>query len=243
MTFPRRAARRLAADAAGFTLVEVALAMLVAGVLLGALLGPLAVHVERRGVEETTRAMDEVREALLGFAMANGRLPRPANSASDGSERAADCLTNADCTGYLPWAVLGSPRSDAWGKLFRYSVTRAFANTSGPAISLSTAGVKRVMTRSGSGPMILADQVAAVVISHGPRNWGRGLNATDYADASTTNLDEDANATNDGQAATPFYARTASTLTSAPGGEFDDMVTWIPQSVLASRLVSAGHLP
>jgi len=81
------------------------------------------------------------------------------------------------------------------------------------------------------------------VISHGQRNWGRGIDGSDFADASASNADEDANATHDGQSATPFYARTASSSSSANGGEFDDLVVWIPQTLLASRLVSAGHLP
>lgn len=231
------------AGARGFTLVEIAIAMLVAGLLLGALLGPLTAHLERRAVAQTERAMEQVREALLGFAMANGRLPRPANSDTDGSERMADCTTNAECTGYLPWTALGTPRSDAWGKLFRYSVTLAFANGSGPALTLSTAGVKRVMTRSAAAPIILADQVVAVVISHGARNWGRSADGSDHVDGSSTNVDEDDNATNDGQAASPFHSRTSSTVAGAAGGEFDDLVTWIPQTVLVSKLVGAGHLP
>jgi prepilin-type N-terminal cleavage/methylation domain-containing protein len=238
-----RLRRRRQRRAGGFTLVEVAIAMLVVSMLLAGLLGPLAAHLEHRYSEETQRALDEAREALLGFAMANGRLPRPAASDSDGTERTPDCVTNADCTGYLPWAVLGTARSDAWGKLLRYSVTKGFANGAGAPLTLSSAGVKRVMTRTGPDTYILADQVVAVVISHGQRNWGRGIDGSDFADASASNADEDANATHDGQSATPFYARTASSSSSANGGEFDDLVVWIPQTLLASRLVSAGHLP
>lgn len=217
--------------------------MLILALLLGGLLEPLAAQVEQHSIDETQQAMEDVREALLGFAMANGRLPRPASSASDGSERAADCLTNVDCTGYLPWAALGSARSDAWGKLFRYSVTKAFANSGGPPIALSTSGVKRVMTRSAGVPTILADQVVAVVISHGPRNWGLGIDGSSYLDGSETNADEDANAANDGQASSPFFLRTFAAPSGAPGGEFDDLVVWIPQTILVSRLVSAGRLP
>jgi len=227
----------------GFTLIEVAIAMAVVAIVLGSLAGPLVSHMQQRYVEETRLAMEQVRESLLGFAMSNGRLPRPATSATDGSERAADCLTNEQCTGHLPWAALGSPRADAWGKLFRYSVTRAFANSTGAPVALSTAGVKRVMTRAGGTQIILADQVAAVVISHGALNWGTGIEGGTLADGSATNVDEDANATNDGQASEPFYARTMSVPSGSAGGEFDDIVFWIPQSILASRLIAAGHLP
>lgn len=226
----------------GFTLVEVAVAMLVVALLLGSLLAPLATQLDQRNYAHTQRILEETREALLGFAMANGRLPRPATSDLDGSERTTDCLTNAECTGYVPWVALGTARTDSWGKLLRYSVTRAFAN-SGATVTLDTAGVKRVMTRTGTGTLILADQVVAVVISHGAHNWGRGIDGNDHGDASSTNADEDANATHDGQDSAPFYARTRSEVPTAPGGEFDDVVIWIPQTLLASRLIAAGRLP
>ncbi len=227
----------------GFTLIELSIAMVVVAILLGSLAGPLVSHLRQRSIDETRRAMEQVRESLLGFAMANGRLPRPAASALDGSERPADCITNADCTGHLPWAALGSPRADAWGKLYRYSVTKAFANSGGSPITLSTSGVKRIMTRTGGSEIILADQVAAVVISHGPDHWGVGIDGSTYSDGSSTNVDEDANATHDGQVSEPFYARTSAVPIGAAGGEFDDLVAWIPQSILASRLIAAGHLP
>ncbi len=99
------------------------------------------------------------------------------------------------------------------------------------------------MTRAGGSEIILADQVAAVVMSHGALNWGTGIEGGTFADGSTTNVDEDANATNDGQSSEPFYARTIAAPSGTAGGEFDDLVVWIPQSILASRLIAAGHLP
>lgn len=228
--------------ASGFTLIELAVVILVIALLLGSLLVPMNAQVLQRQVDETQRILDENREAILGFAMANGRLPRPAQSATDGSERVNDCATHEECTGYLPWAVLGAARADAWGKLIRYSVSPALAQN-GAAIPMGASGSKRIRTRDASGTPILADGVAAVLISHGARGWGHSADGTDIADGSTTNADEDANASQFGRAGDPFFARPSTSHEAAPGGEFDDIVIWIPQPILLSRLIAAARLP
>lgn len=216
--------------------------MMVIALLLGSLLVPMNTQVLQRQIDETQRILDENREAILGFSMANGRLPRPAQSAADGSERTSDCATHEECTGYLPWAVLGTARADAWGKLIRYSVSPALAQSS-VAIAMGAAGSKRIRTRDASGTPILADGVAAVLISHGARGWGRSVDGTDIADGSATNIDEDANATQFGRTGDPFFARPLTQREAASGGEFDDIVVWIAQPILLSRLIAAGRLP
>ena len=138
----------------------------------------------------------------------------------------------------MPWAALGRLPVP---KLLRYSVTRAFAN-SGATVTLDTAGVGRVMTRTGAGTLILADQVVAVVISPARTTGDVASMATSWRSVEHQ-CRWDANATHDGQDSAPFYARTRSEVPAAPGGEFDDVVIWIPQTLLASRLIAAGRLP
>src|SRR6185295_584121 len=84
----------------GFTLIEMAVAVFVIALLLGSILVPLTTQVEQRKISDTQRLLDETREALIGFAAANGRLPRPAVSSSNGAERAV-CGTDANCTGFI----------------------------------------------------------------------------------------------------------------------------------------------
>jgi hypothetical protein len=57
------------------------------------------------------------------------------------------------------------------------------------------------------------------------------------ADGSATNADEDINAS----ATISFFSRNQSTVPT--GGEFDDIVIWIPPYVLMNRMISAGKLP
>lgn len=222
----------------GFTLAELAIVLLIIGLLLAGILTPLGTQIESQRYAQTQKTLDETREAIIGFALINGRLPRPAQSATDGSERGI-CGSDANCTGFIAWQTLGVTKLDAWGKIIRYSVTPAFADA---AFTLSTLGSKTVQTRDPNPPyglISLATQVPAVVTSRGKKNWGTTDAGIALGDDSATNVDED---TNDSATAT-FISRVKTDNTAAPGGEFDDIVIWLPSSVLMARMVAAGKLP
>jgi prepilin-type N-terminal cleavage/methylation domain-containing protein len=230
----------------GFTLVELAIVMFIVSLLIGGMLLPLAAQQDVRAQSETEKILNEVRDALIGFAIVNGRLPRPATSAANGAEAAA-CANDAACSGFIPWAALGSPRLDGWGKLIRYSVTPAFANAN---IALPTVANRTVQTRDAAGAIVyLAGAAAcatpnqcvpAVIFSQGKSRWG----TTDAGQAlndggSATNVDEDAN--NAGP--TNYFSRNLSESPATAGGEFDDITVWLSGNVLFNRMVTAGKLP
>ncbi len=56
----------------GLTLVEIVIVVLVLGLLLASLLGPLSVRIEQQEIRKTSDQMEEIKEALYGYAMANG---------------------------------------------------------------------------------------------------------------------------------------------------------------------------
>ena len=229
----------------GFTLVEMTLVLVIIGLLVGSLIPPLSAQIDQRNLNETREQLAEIREALIGFAVVHGRLPRPAVSASDGNERSADCGNDADCTGFIPWTTLGVKKTDAWNKMVLYSVTREFANST--PFKLNTEGNKKVKTRDAAGTIShlvgsagacsSSSCAPAVVFSFGKNNWGTTADGTALADNSKTNVDEDANATEKIE----FFARDPSTVPT--GGEFDDIVTWIPPYILFNRMIAAGRLP
>ncbi len=70
----------------GFSLVEMAIVLLIVALLLGGLLPTLSGQMEQQRTNETRKQLDEVQQALLGFAIVNGRLPCPASSTSNGQE-------------------------------------------------------------------------------------------------------------------------------------------------------------
>jgi prepilin-type N-terminal cleavage/methylation domain-containing protein len=233
----RRAARL---GQAGFTLIELAVVVTVIALLIGSILVPLSSQVDQRRAAETERILAEAREAAIGYAMVTGRLPRPAESVTNGVEKSATCAVDADCTGFIPWTTLGVSKTDAYGKIIRYSVAPAFANA---PFTLSTLGNRKVQTRNGAGLVDLATGLAAVIYSHGAKRHGTTPEGVAMGDGSGTNADEDMNNANTGVGVNPLVWRVQSDNTSASGGEFDDLVVWIPVSVLDSRMVAAGKLP
>jgi type II secretory pathway pseudopilin PulG len=215
-----------------------AVAVFIIALLLGSILVPLTTQVAQRKVSDTEKILEETREALIGFAAVNGRLPRPAISSSNGAERVAACATEAECTGFIPWTVLGTAKLDAWGKIIRYSVTPAYANV---AFTLTTAGTKIIQTRLAPAYALsnMVTGVPAVIMSHGANNFGTADSGTAFADSSATNADEGANAA----ATTTFIYRIASTNTAALGGEYNNLVAWVPSTILMNRMIAAGKLP
>ncbi|MBA3031847.1 MAG: prepilin-type N-terminal cleavage/methylation domain-containing protein, partial [Rhodocyclaceae bacterium] len=182
----------------GFTLTEMAVVLVIVALLIGGMLLPMSAQDDLRRTNETRATLANVQEALLGFAVVNGRLPRPATSSADGAENPANCADDVACTGFIPWATLGIARSDAWGKLIRYSVTPAYANSN---ITLATIANRTVQTRDNAGnALFLAGQaacttpgacVAVVIFSHGKQRWGtRVCSQSSQPDESTSQMNE-----------------------------------------------------
>lgn len=247
---PRRA---LAPRQGGFTLIELAVVMLILGILLGGLLVPLSTQLEQRRISETQRSLNDAKEALLGFAMANGRLPCPANPqwpavlAAFGNS-GTESYNGTVCTitiGVLPWATLGLPETDAWGRRFTYYVSAIYAdsiasNTVTPPVGCADTPAQSsyalcsngsaTIQATGTGVSI-ATEVPAVVVSHG-KNGGGAYSPAGVIPVAATGADEQENADGDATFRTGPYADT-----------FDDLVVWIANSILKSRTVAAGRLP
>ncbi len=232
--------KKKGASVSGFTLVEIAIVLLIIGLVAGSAFGPLSQQIERRRISETQKILEENRDALLGFAASRGYLPCPAVSAIDGNEGPRSGAGNAcnSVKGFLPWVVLGTAKSDSWGRLLKYSVTTVFTKIS-PKVSFSATATHNIL--SSSSPSIsLATGIPVVIVSYGPNGNGATLdNGTATTNLSTSNTDEKTNLGN----STTFVSRVPTENISAPGGEFDDIVVWIPSSILFNRMVAAGQLP
>jgi prepilin-type N-terminal cleavage/methylation domain-containing protein len=234
----------------GFTLVEMALVLLIVGLLLGGMLVPLSAQMEQRNNSDTQKALSEIKEAIIGYALANGQLPCPADptiatgSVGAGLSRAT-CTTVLTSTGVVPWATLGVNETDAWGNRFTYRVTSDFAApigtgsyggcTPSPTPTLATFALCSVgnlnVLSAATGGTTVAGNVPAVIISHGKNSAGAyTTQGTQLAVGSNPDELENSDADN------KYVSHT-------PTATFDDMVVWISLDILFNRMVAAGKLP
>lgn len=87
----------------GFSLIEVAIVLVIISVLVAIVAVPLATQLEQQRITETNKQLEIIKEALIGFTLANGRLPCPAGSNSAGQE---SFCTNASAACGAPISVL-----------------------------------------------------------------------------------------------------------------------------------------
>jgi len=125
---------------AGFTLIEIAVVLVIVGLLLGSFIGSITQRIEVTQRENTKKQLADIKISLLGFVIANGRLPCPATTTSNGFEDPFDGSTTAiPCTlqhGFIPGKSLGidgvynrdNLLVDVWGNPLRYSVTTNNSN-------------------------------------------------------------------------------------------------------------------
>ena len=207
-------------ETAGFTLVEMAVVLVIVGLLLGGLLVPLSTQMENDRRKETAATLDAIREALIGYAVINQRLPCPdISSPRDGREEVG-CPPNGALPNFggLPYADLGVSRADAWGNAWNYAVTHGFTTT----FDLTTSGNIQVGTLSNNcTAALLARNVPALVRSNANRTHAGTLEAEN---APTNACFIDAG------------------YTQGANG-FDDLLTWIAPGVLFNRMVAADRLP
>ena len=246
----------------GFTLIEMAIVLIILTLVVGGALMPLNAQIEQRRRTETQKMLEEIKEALIGFAVANGRLPCPAIAASNGMEDPADAAGGNACTnpnGFVPAVTLGIMpiddhgfAIDGWGSRIRYAVTQANSNA-----ATTSDGIKNAVAISSgityTGMSAFSPDLHVCASSTGVTTTDCGTTAGNTLTASApaliyslgpnwstggTGNDEAENLDAD----VVFVSHVPSPATS-PNGEFDDMLVWISPNILFNRMVAAGRLP
>ena len=232
--------------ATGFSLVEMAIVLAIVALLLGGLLPSISSQIEQQRRSETRKQLDEIQQALIGYAIIYGRLPCPASSTSNGAEDPSS--GSGVCThpydGFVPAATLGLTSVDsqgfsidAWNNRIHYAVTAWSSNTFTVPNGISTKGISNLSpdllvcassTFAGfsgsscggsSNSLTSSPGVPVVIISTGKNN-GMGPDETANLDNNKTYVSHD----------------------SVQNG-FDDLVIWLSPNVLINRMVAAGKLP
>ena len=224
----------------GFTLIELAIVLVIVALLASGLM--MGMTAQRTSAENTDaqRQLDNIREALLGYAMAKGNLPCPANPALTSSDvtvgtedRPSPSSACNRIYGVIPWVTLGLPETDPWGRRFTYFASSSFSapvpTGALSSFTLTTLGNANIKDTASSSANIASD-LPAVVVSHGSNGAGAWQpNGTQVPGAAGDEL-ENANST-------------LTFVSHIPGNSFDDLVTWIAPSILMAKMVAAGRLP
>lgn len=251
-------ASSVASAEAGFSLVELAIALAVLGVMLTGLLGPLQQLRTHQRQQDTRAALAAIRQGLLGYAMSHGRLPCPADPAlADSHAQAGLALpdTGMPCqrqAGVLPWKTLGAPALDAWGHRYSYAVAARYSQPvsqlaypqASSAAELAEAAWYVHLTASATPPAAVQQtRLAALVLSHGANGYGSWDALGQSLPSGSASSGEQLNVVTVGRdlgsngAPKPFYGPTN------PGVDSDDVLEAIPAPLLLHALVSAGRLP
>ncbi len=227
-------------DSRGFTLTELAIVLVIVGLLIGGMMVPLSVQRDLQSASETHKQLIEAKEALMGFASshiaADGKpyLPCP-DTDSDGFENRVPATKACESAeGRLPWNELGVGREDSWGNHLRYRITPSFANSATGFGLIPNAGSLKVCEDTTCTEEI-GRYLPAVIVSHG-KNGAGAYNQAGATNPEPIGLDEKENQ----DLNNIFVLRSPSNVANS---EFDDLVVWISSNVLYSRMVSSKRLP
>ncbi len=236
----------------GFSLIELAIVLVIVTILIGGLAVPLSAQIQARRIAETQKILEEAREAIIGYAMTHSAttalssryLPCPDVNGDGREDRSGnDCsfISGTVSSGFFPWVDLGVASQDAWGNRIRYAIASTLANRStGFSIASAVPNDPLVIcssnTCSASAPDI-ADDLAIVLVSHGPTGWGaQNLNnTTGNLNAAPTGADEAANLDADRK-----YVSRAPTQKGTAAGEFDDLLVSTSFYQLITRVCPTG---
>jgi prepilin-type N-terminal cleavage/methylation domain-containing protein len=199
----------------GFTLLEIAIVMVIIGLLTGGGVSMMKILTERKARNETMAYLQQARSALISFAASQGRLPW-----ADGN---ADGLADSGVArGTLPYLTLQMAPADPYKRVLRYELnTHLAANRSATCAALRSGLTARPLVVDGDG-VGTAFNVALVLISAGPMD----------ADNNGSAFDAFASGTHQGNniTGTPNYLR------YPPMQTFDDLTAYIGGNELFGQM-------
>lgn len=234
----------------GFSLIEMAMVLLILGILLGGVLSAVSVSTDNIRISNTQAQLREIEQALYGYAQVNGRLPCPATNSSAGIEAPVGGGACTNYFGFVPSATLGLYGGinedglllDAWQNPYRYGVSRNgtnyFTSVAGvqaffttPALLVTNTDMIRVCDIDDCSGITLADPVPALILSMG-ENWPTFTSTNETENSGEATLGA-YNVPNDRTFVDTEYNETS----------FDDELRWLSPHILFSRLIQAGQLP
>ena len=244
----------------GFTLVEMAIVLVIIGLLLSAIVGVGNAQIQQTRISATKQKEDLIKLAIINYITRNNRLPCPAvptiaeGAAGYGVEAplfgtcTGTIINGVVSTGIVPWASLGltdENATDGYYNRFTYQVTLSATNTNAQTI----AGLKGAISTFSRLPLVGNQSndctpvggnynpcsAVAIIVSHG--NNGNGSYGRDGTQkALPVGPDESENTNNDNRFLIKDYAEN----TNNP---FDDILLPLSTSDLITPLTVRGSFP
>lgn len=268
-----RSTMRLTIHHQGFTLIELAIVLFIIALLLGGLLVPLTAQIDQQRTKETQKTLSDIKEALIGFAIGQGRLPCPATITSNGQESFCTNAPPAACTpttlyqahgtcsnpfdGLVPAATLSlTPINaqglllDGWSNPIHYAVSNAsigIPNALTAQNGIKTATINSIST---SNLLYVCSSSGGISTTTCGAPTPPTIQLTNNAPALVFSLGKNGNVGTLGQdekanttVADQVFVSHDQSTGGAGNEDFDDMVVWLSTSILVNRMVAAGQLP
>lgn len=233
----------------GFTLAEMAIVVLLIGIMLTLGLGILKAQADSAAYSATVKKQAVVKDAMVTYLRNNWRLPCPDTNVTppgpDGAENRVGAVTTA-CTanfGVIPYATLGLPREmalDGWGNYMSYHIPfLPVANDWTRTANFNPAALGTLTVNSAPATPITTSAMA-VIVSHGKNGYGaytvKGTRNILPTTADPLALDEQENT----NANLIYVKREYTEAPAAVGGAFDDVVMFLQTADLLTPLRNDG---
>lgn len=246
----------------GFTLAEIAIVVLLMGILMTMGMKMLTVNLDSAASSETKAKQNVVKTALIGYLRTNKHLPCPSQLTGgipNGNE-AVSCTANVQASyGYLPWITLGLSKDavlDGWKHFFVYKVANGFpalsknwtSTTSNNPFDINelTTPTNAITIQEGDGataPANITQKAVVVIFSVGKNGYGAmEIQGPSNVAPPATNISETTNATAANANPTFIIRPYSETALAAAGGPFDDIVTYMTPQDLLQPLVTEQTL-
>lgn len=239
----------------GFTLIEMAIVVLLIGILLTFGVGLVQSQLENSAINVTKKRQDAIRDALIGYLGKNHRLPCPDNPAAAGANAfngtedrvvttagtppVPDTTTQCAVTfGTPPFVTLGLSREmalDGWNNFFTYQVSnRPYDWTRSVSFNAGNQGGIAINDRPNGVLTPYPTPAVVVLVSHGKNGLG-AYTIRGTRNSVATGTDEIENTDTN----SIFVRREFNDSTTATGGPFDDLVAaFFPADLIAPTVLN-----
>jgi prepilin-type N-terminal cleavage/methylation domain-containing protein len=247
----------------GFTLIEIAIVLLIVTVLLGYTVAMFPVQQELKQYNHANDEMNSIVDHLIAYAQVHGRLPCPDDSPPDGLENATGGPPTDDCDvfyGYLPGRTLGIDGKyndagsliDPWGNEYRYAVSHSDASATGKIDMVTPDGIRDEGLSSAAqaadlylctDSTVVGNQLDCDALPVGDEAIGKVAavvvsRGKSFDPAASSNIETE---NTDDFLLDPPSDRVF--IFSPRRDDYDDVVKWVSTNLLFSKMIEADKLP